>query len=206
MRLVSTIALLATTTSVAAAEPDREAIRERYAVGVNNPIGWAITDFAISGWVGVDEHVAIRANAASYTAHRSVVDVIQHGIEVSPQSGRVNDVGAGAVWYPRRLWSGPMLEVGALVRSANRLTHLDTGDGDIERDTTLVAGRALVGWSWLLSRRVFFAASLGISVGRETGQELQHPSLTSPGSMATRIDKTVVDNEFYLRFGVAFGR
>jgi hypothetical protein len=181
------------------------------AFGINLPFMWNDADsIAASLYIGASDHHAIRANVASYKSHAPVAaDAIVtvlfdgDGSEAS-LSGRTTDVGIGWVYYPRSLWNGFMFEAGALGRAR------DVGVRDsnmtperVTTTTTVYAARAMIGWSWLLGRRVFIATGVGLSVGRESGAEVFEtdiPRMTTRENVA-RVDVT---GEAYLRLGVAF--
>lgn len=74
-----------------------------------------------------------------------------------------------------------------------------------QRDTQLVAARALVGWSWLIADRAMISFAVGAASGYEFGQQTTANTLPEEAPMMT-IDvgewKTRVEG--YLRFGFAF--
>lgn len=190
LALVASLALL----GEAAAEPAPApaAPSAGVSVGLNLPFGWYAGNLAASTSFGFRRHHAVRVNFATYRP-------------IDTETGPVYDLGAAWVYYPRALWSGPMLELGALVRSRD-LAGYDSDDFDdltIETDTRTYAARALGGWSWRLDAGVFFAAALGVSAGYERGEESR---LSSFEDMPTHSDVSRLDVafEFYLRFGLAF--
>jgi hypothetical protein len=192
LALVASLALL----GEAAAEPTTPAASSSpsagFSVGLNLPFGWYAGNLAASTSFGFRRHHAVRANFATY-----------HPID--SETGLVYDFGAAWVYYPRALWSGPMVEVGALLRSRD-LAGYESDDFDdlhIETDTRTYAGRALGGWTWRLDAGVFFAAALGFSVGYERGEESK---LTNFDDMPTHSNVSRLDGafEFYLRFGLVF--
>jgi hypothetical protein len=181
------------------------------AFGTNLPLLWKDADtLAASLYIGASDHHAFRANVASYASHGPVVGdiisvlVFQGDGSESSHSGRTTDVGIGWVYYPRSLWNGFMFEAGALRRAR------DVGVYDSNRTpervttkTTVYAGRAMLGWSWLLGRHVFIAASAGLSIGRESGAEIfetDHDHMTTRNSIV----RVNVTGEAYLRTGAAF--
>jgi len=181
------------------------------ALGTNLPILWKDADtLAASLYVGGFDHHAIRANVASYKNHGPVVtDALSavlaggEGSE-SSSSGRTTDVGIGWVYYPRSLWSGLMLEAGALRRARDVSVHDSNRTPErVSTRTTVYAARAMIGWSWLLGQHVFIATGVGLSIGRESGAEIfetDHDRKMTRESVG-RID---TKGEAYLRVGAVF--
>jgi len=181
------------------------------AFGTNLPILWKDADtLAASLYVGLSQHHAIRANIASYKSHDPVVsDAIgailfdSDGSE-SSHGGRTTDVGIGWVYYRRSLWDGFMFEAGALRRARDVSVHDSNRTPErVTTRTTVYAARAMIGWSWLLNRRVFLATGVGLSVGHESGAEIlgtDHDQTMTRESVS-RVDVT---GEAYLRIGAAF--
>jgi hypothetical protein len=184
--------------------------RVHVAVGVNSPLSWPDNvSFGGSLYVGIGEHHAIRANVARYEyRHNPVGDVIaglanSDGDEAS-YSGSTSDRGLGWVYYPRSPWSGLSLELGVLRRERDH--HLEDDDATpetIATRTTTYAGRAMIGWSWLMYDHVFLAVAAGMSLGHESGTETTERYV---GAMPvqTKVSRTVAEGEGLLRLGVAF--
>jgi hypothetical protein len=175
--------------------PSKEA--SGFSLGVNSPIGWAAGGFGTSLSFGFRDHHAIRLNVASY-AHRTPLlsEEITYG-------GRTTDVGVGWVLYPRSLWSGLTLELGALVRSAE-LSENDTFDEVmVKRDTTTFAARALAGWTWRLGYYAFVSAAVGLSAGVERGDASSQRYMEE--KVTSTVDDGAVKGEAYLRMGFAYG-
>ena len=80
---------------------------ERLAVATNLPIRWD-KSFGGSLYVGVSNKLAVRANVATYDDLR-LAGIFNTGYDGSTD-GRTTDLGAGVVYYPRRLWDGLTLE------------------------------------------------------------------------------------------------
>jgi hypothetical protein len=202
--------------SVAAAEPFS------IAAGVNAPFRWGIsgndaweaeTNKAIAGslHVGFGGHHAIRATLSSFpyadNIGGSIVGLLLNpDAESSLKQGRVNDVGAGYQWFPRRLWDGPVLEAGLLRRTIDGIEdYRFSAPEHIETHAVGYAARGLVGWSWLIANHVYVATAAGLAIGRYSGTETTLPSLGDDMSEQmtgsfTRWDTTP---EFYLRIGGA---
>ncbi len=146
--------------------------------------------------MGFERHHAIRVNFASYKE-------LGHPEGATSFGGSVTDFSAGWGYYPRSLWSGLSLELGALVRVRDHRESLPFGEPEtLSTDTTTYAARALAGWSWRLGRRVFFAAAAGASIGLERGTLTGFDALDELES-TTRVNRKTTDFEGYVRFGVA---
>lgn len=77
--------------------------------------------------------------------------------------------------------------------------------GDEEKTftrTTQYAGRALIGWSWLIRERAFISTAAGMSVGNESGEDTTTPC--GGALMATPVRRTRSDFESYVRVGLVF--
>ena len=112
------------------------------------------------------------------------------------------DLGLGWTWYPRRLWDGPSFEVGALRRERDAWIHSGIDHKDTTRSVTH-GGRALIGWSRLVTRRWFIAVAAGLSAGHQSGQRM----IVSGSKLTTQtIDRLQLEPEFYMRIGLAYGR
>jgi hypothetical protein len=186
------------------------------AVGVNAPYRWVDGDaVGISVSVGTAKHHAIRANFATHdyvgSSFGEWVGLVVSGAESDGPgvNGRVTDIGAGYVYYPRRLWDGFMLELGLMHRTRDISEDRHGGDELTYSKTTTRAARAMIGWSWLMYRRVFVAIGAGASLGSERGTELiVHDP---PGSVGTTtssmrtVDHTRAAAEAYFRIGGTFG-
>ena len=220
---VSFAVLLAASPALAEGLAPHQSIQEHapasdrtFAVAVNEPFGWG--GFAIAGSVygRVAAHQAVRINAAAYDFHGNVagdlIDIFAFGGDgdESYRKGRIVDVGAGWVYFPRRVFDGPTVELGLLHRSSD--THVedewDTPEV-VDRKGKEVAARALLGWSWMIQDRVFISwamgASKGYSFGTETTKEMAYTGSGQPSpSMTHHYGEWTTSFEGYLRFGVAF--
>ena len=219
--LTRVVALVLLLPSLAAADPtDTPAVtahattENRFAIAVNQPFLWNEGDIGISAYAAVAPHVAIRANVARYSyaeqgAALSVAAVILAGDDGDgpSKSGGFFDMGVGAVWYPRALWSGFMLEGGVMRRREHTHAEDDFADPEIvDRHVTTYAGRVLGGWSWLIMDRAFIGLAVGWSYGRANGTESTGQiAIIEPQMMVTHSVSTWdAAVEGYLRFGVAF--
>ena len=181
------------------------------AFSVNPPFRWA-TGGAVgaSGYFGLSEHHAIRANVARYEhAPNGAAEMIgilfydSDGTEAT-FGGKVTDAGIGWMISPRRLCDGFSLELGALVRL--RDTSVEDSHAPefrVEADTTTIAGRALVGWSWRYAD-LFLAVQVGISGGIERGSEtVQRGELDNMRS-SRDVERHAVSAEGIMRLGAVF--
>ncbi|MBX3157028.1 MAG: hypothetical protein KF773_13720 [Deltaproteobacteria bacterium] len=178
------------------------------AVGVNSPYSWlkeGDKGIGVSFYVGLSRHLALRGNYARYAEDGPTLGIIGEimGGDAATYDGTIADWGASLVYYPRALWSGPTLELGALRRK--RDTSVRGEDERVATNTTGYGARGMVGWSWRFAEVMYVGIAMGLSVGRERGFEDRTPDLAT---MSTRSDVrgTKVETEGYLRFGFAFGR
>jgi hypothetical protein len=179
------------------------------ALAINEPVGWNHGNaVGFSGYGAITEHQVIHLNVATW--ERGADDLGGALLFLATQGnlngyGRYTDIGAAWTYFPRRAYDGSSLEVGALVRHRNTFEYADdfTNDGTSVQSTT-VAGRALVGWSWLGWNRVFVSLQVGASVGREFGTQTERVEMETGGSTsrASSVDRTTVSPEGFVRFGV----
>jgi hypothetical protein len=186
-----------------------------YALAINQPFGWP-SGFAIagSGYARLAPHHALRLNVASYDFHGNVggdlIDIFVFGGEGSEagHTGRILDVSAGWMYFPRRVWDGPTFELGLMHRSLDTEVVDDFADYyRVERSGRTIAARALLGWSWLIRDRAFIAVALGAAKGYSSGTEVDtEDDFTSPAmSTTTTFGEWTSSFEGYMRFGIAFG-
>ncbi len=214
MRLLSLVILTLLASSAQADElvpPPRTGVTKAIpiAVGINFPTGWIdANSIAGSLSIGVSDHDAIRVNAATYRYAHSIGNIISLAAggdgDESSRSGRISDLGLGFVHYSRGLWEGLSLEVGAFRRANDiRINDANASPATVATTSTIYAGRALVGWSWLIKQHVFIALAVGVSVGLERGTEKTEDD--NGGHMMTAdLDRSAIAPEGYLRFGGAF--
>jgi hypothetical protein len=193
--------------AVVAAPARAEAPDAPVAFGMNNPLGWLAGSIGASAYVRLGEHHALRGNLARYryTEPLKVAAAISTGAEVAGYGGGITDLGASWVWYPRRLWSGVLIEAGALRRE--RVIAVDREERKVTTRSTTYAGRAMIGWSWLVTRRTFLAVAAGVSAGREDGRETITIRPVRPGDLpaTSPIARLQIDGEAYLRLGCTLG-
>lgn len=174
------------------------------AVGVNT--GWLVSNgLCASVSLGFANHHAIRGNVAHYRYQND-------NENVEESSGWFLDGSLGYVLYPRRLWSGPMMEVAVLRRHRDTVLESDPlGDDDayVALDTTTIAGRFLIGWSWDLDEHFFVSLAVGLSRGPETGrQKIGNVPFGQMGTLAFTerdVSRTTNAAEAMFRVGTMFG-
>jgi hypothetical protein len=187
------------------------------AFAVNVPFAWPWS-LAVSSWVGVDEHHAVRANYARY---RGPLWQIIPGLldsegpepgDLPPDFGHTTDVSVGWVYFPRRVLDGATLEVGALLRLNRLRDRIDRMNvASEERFTNVYGVRALAGWTWRLSDWWFLGLSVGASAGYERGREkvfVGYDFTHTPPDMIREgpVSRVAWSGEAYLRVGMAFGQ
>ncbi|HSK01542.1 MAG TPA: hypothetical protein VK932_09885, partial [Kofleriaceae bacterium] len=167
------------------------------ALAVSSPVGWLRNTFGASVYVAPGAHSAIRANFTRYDAQTLLPAIIAQ-FENAPYHGPITDLGIGWSWYPRRPWEGFLFELGVNRRQRETRIHPEHGDR-VDTTSTTYAGRALIGWSWMLNRRMFLAIAVGASAGREQGHETITPEFPREMPTTQAVDRTQVDFESYWR-------
>jgi hypothetical protein len=176
------------------APPSATSVGHSITIATNLPFLW-IQAYSIAGSLSVNLSArhAIRANVASWQYDNLLEGLrsARDGGDFVPGDGRTTDVALSWVFYPRRLWDGFLVEVGAFRRSSH-VTWKDDEDRNSSstRRTTMYAGRAMIGWSWRINPYLFIATAVGLSDGWEVGREGTTPIAQGAGSL-----------EGYLRFG-----
>ncbi|MGE0550827.1 MAG: hypothetical protein AB7O24_26910 [Kofleriaceae bacterium] len=166
-----------------------------FAVGTNFPLWWQDNaSVGASLMVGFADRHAIRGNVMSHKATGGLFSEASY-------RGRITDVGFGWMYFPRRLWSGFSFEAGALVRNRDYLRDdLNDSPQILDTRTTTYAGRAQIGWSWLIGSHVFIATAIGLSIGYEVGSETSGDyDMLSTAHVA----RVAASMEGYFRFGFA---
>ena len=104
--------------AAAASAPVAETPSSPLALAVNAPLGWAIGSFGVSPSVRLGEHLAVRGNLARYKNGALLTGTVGAFTDNdgTGYGGTIFDVGIVGIWYPRRVWDGPLLEVGVLRR------------------------------------------------------------------------------------------
>lgn len=186
------------------------------AVAINAPTSWGEREaYAGTAYMGLGRRHGVRVNMASYNYSRTATDLLLALSATSSETnydGRVQDLSIGWQFFPRSLWDGFGIETDVLVRRSDvRADERIWASSLSETESTTIAGRVMIGWSWLLGDRLMIALSAGLSHGVETGRERTFRE--DPGSYGgdlmlaadERITRQVTAAEGFLRFGVAFG-
>jgi hypothetical protein len=195
--------LIMCSATIASASPD-------LAVAVNPPLRWAGADsLAGSVYWGVTKHSAIRFNVARYDY--SAIPVLFWLAEDGPSlvDGRILDGGISWMHFSDKLHDGFFIEFGALVRKQDTRVEDDFASTfRLDTDTTTIAARAMVGYSWKAADPVFIALSLGLSGGYEMGTETHSDDPMTSTRMPTTVDvsRDALAPEGWLRLGVDFGK
>lgn len=196
--------------ATASAEPSSD---HPYALSVNSPLSWVtIHNVGASGYVGLTDHQALRLNVASYDFDVNVIGHLALGDVDGNRFGRLLDVGAGWMYFPRHTYDGLMFELGVLRRAG----HTKESDSNMDpyfrdRDTQLYAARAMIGWSWLIHNRVMVSLAAGAARGYEFGAETTtrdgalFPDYM-PRSETHDVAQWTTTVEGYFRVGFTFGR
>jgi hypothetical protein len=198
MRSLVVIALTLSTAVANAGEPPR------FALAVNNPAMWypytqGGKSLAISGYVGVSEHVAIRANVASYAYNRFA----NFESLDSYDEGRTTDYGLGVALYSRHRYVGAFAELGGFRRSTPSYHDVNYED-DAYGWKLEWAGRVLAGYSWELGDTLWIAAAAGLSVGHETGDDRDYDNVKRDLIAHTHTNRIHAAGEWMFRIGAAF--
>jgi hypothetical protein len=182
------------------------------AIAVNAPTSWIDgKSFGVSGYARLTDHQALRLNFATHAYGPNPTVEVLAGFLLDAEfegvhEGRINDLGAGWQYYPRRTFDGPMLELGVLHRWGDVKEIDDLSDNEVtERDTQLQAGRALAGWSWLISNSATISLAFGASYGYEHGTQTTQQTFDSM-PMTRDVGEWKTTAEGYIRFGVTFGK
>jgi hypothetical protein len=111
----------------------------------SNPIGWILGFYGLSGAIAVNEHVALRGDA-------NLLRV--------PDGLSGYQVGASAQVFFKRVWTGPYLEGGVLVRRVREQVLRD-GVARFEPEPTHVGPSAVFGWQATFDSGLSVAAAFG---------------------------------------------
>ncbi len=174
------------------------------ALAVSSPVGWLRGTLGASVYVAPSAHSAIRANFSRYDAESLLLSVLA-SFENAPHHGTITDLGIGWSWYPRRPWDGFLLELGVNRRERETWIRPESEDR-VDTTSTTYAGRALIGWSWMITRHTFLAIAVGASAGREKGRDKITPEFPREMPTTQAVDRTQVEFESYWRVGMVFGR
>lgn len=104
-------------------------------------------------------------------------------------------VSPGVVFFPRRAFNGPALQLDALSRA------VATNGSDSRHQKTAHAGRALAGWFWQVKKRGFVSLVAGVSYGRVVGRNWEYD--IDP-VVFNKYTKWLLNSEFVFRWGLRF--
>jgi hypothetical protein len=174
------------------------------------------TMMAVTAWVGLDAHQAIRANVARYRGSllgsiAAALDGDGDGPEegdLPPDFGATTDVSVGWSYYPRRVLDGAAIETEVLTRFDRRRDRIDGQNmASEEHHTNVYGGRVLASWTWRLSDWWFLAVGVGGAFGYERGREKVFVGYSSTGEITRSgpVSRGYASLESYVRLGMAFG-
>lgn len=173
-----------------------------------------VSSRAASLYFAVTDHLVLRGNVATFSHGGTPVGfelaallIAHEPIEdESINSGGYLDVGAGWLIFPRRLWSGPTLELGVLRRGAS-WSSIDDNDKRTTRESVTYAGRVLVGWSWSIGSRWFVSVAVGASRGytKGGGTTASDPTIRMEPPVPYRLAQWETAFEGFTRVGMTFG-
>ncbi len=140
-----------------------------------NPIGWIFGIYGVSVSHAVSKHLAIRGDANI----------------VSFEGAKGYEVGASLPIYFRRVYSGPFIEPGLIMRGSKN-SYCDASYGDCTTQT--MAGPSMVfGWHWTFDSGLNVAAAFGAA--RNLNQQMNEYGYS---------DGEGVSPSGYFRIGYAF--
>jgi len=132
----------------------------------SNPIGWMMGFYGISVSQALNENVAIRADANLF--------------DIRESNTRGYEVGLSVPIYFKRVYQGPFLEPGLIVRDMDDAGDIDDGYEDNDRPS---AGPSVVfGWHWTFDSGLNVAAAFGLmrDMNRESMDEYDGGSDLEP--------------------------
>lgn len=111
-----------------------------------NPIGWMMGFYGVSVSHAVSQNIAIRGDANIISFDNS------DGYEI----------GASLPIYFRRVYSGPFIEPGFIMRGERHNSYCDANYGGCGSDMSTMAGpEVLFGWHWMFDSGLNIAAAFG---------------------------------------------
>jgi len=125
-----------------------------------NPIGWIAGFYGISASYGINNHLAIRADANYFSPVNSEMTGTELGI--------------GLPLYLRRTYQGAFLEPGAIIRHT-KYDYSSDGYQDTDEHTT-IGPQVLFGWHWTWDAGFNVAVAAGIGrnlVDDDSGDEYE---------------------------------
>lgn len=168
------------------------------ALTVNLPFLWG-SSVGVSAVIAVNDHHAVRFNGSRYVK----LFLSWTASEDSGPFGHNYDGSVSWIYYPRKVFTGATVEVGALYRDRAEEYFYSMGRNDnYDIESRILAGQAFVGWNWRLGGTLYVATAVGASVGYEKGTNTFRDSV---GKYVTEnVAASHVGAEGYLRFGAVF--
>lgn len=171
----------------------------RFALSVNNPLGWLAGNAGVTAQYAATSHGVVRVNFSAY-GHRGLAGfgaaVFQHEDQPT-ESGRRYDFGAGYQFFFDKAFNGISLEGGALLR--NDGIKLAGEYNTTANDTRFLAATAHLGYTLRFSKNWFASAALGVAFGKETGTTTDTD--LDPKMQTVSVDRFATNPEAYLRIG-----
>ena len=144
-----------------------------------NPIGWMFGFYGVSVSHAVSQNVAIRGDA----------NIINF------EGSEGYEIGASLPIYFRRVYSGPFIEPGFIMRGSRNNSYCDASYGGCGSDMTTTAGpEMLFGWHWTFDSGLNVAAAFGASRNLNT----------APADEYGYSSSETVSPAGYFRIGYAF--
>ncbi|MBP9087980.1 MAG: hypothetical protein KBG15_17800 [Kofleriaceae bacterium] len=189
---------VAAPTAMAASTQPKSKPEVNVALTVNLPLMWGLS-IGVSAIVAVAKQHAVRFNGARYDKFFLTWFMSDDG----PPTGRNYDGSVSWIYYPRRVFTGATVEVGALYRDRTEAYYYDMGrDENYDIASRILASQAFVGWNWRVGGTFYVAAAVGASVGLENGT---HTFRDINGKYVTEdVAEIHTGAEGYLRFGAVF--
>src|ERR1044071_5009306 len=145
-------ALLATTRASAQPAPGPPSDDRRTVNIASNPFAWAVGLFGLGVSVALGDQVALHADT-NYLQSSG-----------GSSSTRGYELGLGVTLYPRRAFSGPLIE--PAVRFRRVFEHCkgcgDFDGADLHSRSTTVGPELLVGWHWMIDSTFNVAVAIGM--------------------------------------------
>jgi hypothetical protein len=111
-----------------------------------NPIGWMFGFYGISVSHAIHKNVAIRGDA-------NIINL---------EGTEGYEVGASLPIYFRKVYSGPFIEPGLIMRGTRNNYYCDSSYGDCGSEMSTMAGpEVLFGWHWTFDSGLNVAAAIG---------------------------------------------
>lgn len=165
------------------------------ALSVNLPLMWG-TSIGVSAVFAVADHHAVRFNGSRYD--KLFLSWITS--EDSAPTGRNYDGSVSWIYYPRKVFTGATVEVGALYRDRAEEYFYSMGRNDnYDIESRILAGQAFVGWNWRVGSVFYVATAVGASVGYEKGTNAFRDN--NGQDVTENVAESHVGAEGYLRFG-----